>query len=242
MKTWAIINDVQIPWQDKIALATVVDFVRDLRPHGVVLNGDIVDCYAISDFNKNPQRIKQWGLTREIRESAALMERIGANAKERHWVGGNHEDRWRRVVWQFPHLEGMLKEFPKAFRMAEHGFEWRPYGAVLHLGKLVVTHGSVVRQHSAYTAKAHYDKFGGSVLHGHTHRLGIYYRTNARGVHAAWENGCLCSLKPEYVQFPDWQQGFAVVHVDDNGFFNVQQIPILRRRSFYYGAQRRDAA
>ena len=51
----------------------------------------------------------------------------------------------------------------------------------------------------------------------------------------AYENGCLCRLDPKYVQFPDWQQGFSVVHVDEGGFFNVQQIPILNRRCFFYG-------
>jgi metallophosphoesterase superfamily enzyme len=60
-KTWAIINDVQVPWQDKQVLNLVTDFIRDLKPHGIVLNGDIVDCYAISDFNKDPDRIKTWG-------------------------------------------------------------------------------------------------------------------------------------------------------------------------------------
>lgn len=241
MKTWIILNDVQIPWQDKLALTTVVDFAKDLRPHGVILNGDIVDCYAISDFDKNPRRVLNWGLDREVKDATTLMNAF-ADVKRRVWLGGNHEDRWRRIMWRHPALTAMFKKFEEGFKLADYGFEWKPYGAVERLGKLVVTHGSVVRQHSAYSAKAHFDKFGGSVLHGHTHRLGIYYRTNARGGHAGWENGCLCSLHPEYVQFPDWQQGFAVVHVDDNGFFNVQQIPVLKRRTFYYGAMRRDAS
>ena len=75
---------------------------------------------------------------------------------------------------------------------------------------------------------------------GHTHRLGIYYRRNRGGVHAAYENGCLCSLEPEYAQYPDWQQGFSVVHVDKGGFFNVQQIPIIGRKTFLYGGVRRE--
>jgi hypothetical protein len=70
---------------------------------------------------------------------------------------------------------------------------------------------------------------------GHTHRLGIYYRTNASGTYAAYENGCLCRLDPEYAICPDWQQGFSVIHVEANGYFHVQQIPILRRRTFFYG-------
>ena len=70
---------------------------------------------------------------------------------------------------------------------------------------------------------------------GHTHRLGIYYRTNAKGTHAAYENGCLCRLDPEYVQDPDWQQGLSVVRVGEKGFFNVQQVPIINRNFMMYG-------
>jgi hypothetical protein len=76
---------------------------------------------------------------------------------------------------------------------------------------------------------------------GHSHRLGVYYQTNVRGVHASYENGCLCDLKPEYVNYPNWQQGFSVVSVDDGGWFNVQQIPILNRHRFYYGSECRKA-
>ena len=49
---------------------------------------------------------------------------------------------------------------------------------------------------------------------------------------------CLCRLDPEYAQDPDWQQGFSVVHVEDNGFYHVQQIPILKQSMFFYGREK----
>lgn len=236
MKTWAIINDVQIPWQDKRVLTLACDFIKDLKPHGIILNGDILDCYAISDYNKDPDRIKSWGIKREITEAGQLMAQF-KDVKERWWLGGNHEDRWRRVQWQFPAFRGMFQDFPAALHLEEHGFKWKPYGGIVSLGKLLVTHGSLVSKHSAQTARSHYDKYGNSILVGHTHRLGVYYRTNSRGMHAAYENGCLCRLNPEYVQAPDWQQGLSIVHVMKNGYFNVQQVPILRRKVMLYGGQ-----
>jgi hypothetical protein len=167
-------------------------------------------------------------------EAGELMSRF-KDIPEKWFLGGNHEDRWRRVQWQFPALQGMLMDFDEAFHMTDYGFKWKPYGGILQLGKLFVTHGSIVSKHSGQTARAHFDKYGNSVLVGHTHRLGVFYRTNSRGMHAAYENGCLCRLNPEYVQAPDWQQGLSVVHVLDNGFFNVQQVPVLRRRTILYG-------
>mgnify|MGYP001563937148 FL=1 len=234
MKTWVILNDLQIPFQDRPVLDLVLNFIDDLKPHGVILNGDVVDCYSLSTFDKNP--LQDAGLDREIRESSTLLARLAKVTKERWWLGGNHEDRLRRVLWDSPKFARIKAlQFPELFHVAEHGFRWKPYGGILWLGKLLVTHGSLVLKHSGWTGRAHFDKYGNSVIIGHTHRLGVYYRTNAKGVHAAWENGCLCKLTPEYVQYPDWQQGFSVVHVGDGGFFSVQQIPILKRSRFFYG-------
>jgi UDP-2,3-diacylglucosamine pyrophosphatase LpxH len=244
MKTWAIINDLQIPFQDRRVLnQLVLPFIKELRPNGIVLNGDIVDCYSISDFDKNPTT--RATLSTEIYQAQKLMEQL-ASIPEKVWIGGNHEDRLRRLVWRQPALlasvdaktrDKLVKvlDFPEMFGLGEHGFKWKPYGDYLMLGKLLVTHGSVVRRHSAESGRAHLDKYGSSVIIGHTHRGGISYKTDVRGVHAAYENFCLCSLKPEYVQSPNWQHGFAIVQTWPNGLFNVQQLPILSRRLFVHG-------
>jgi hypothetical protein len=248
---WVILNDLQIPYQDRRVLTQLVyPFIRELKPDGIVLNGDIADCASISDFDKNP--LTKATLTTEIRESHRLMEEL-ERIPVKHWIAGNHEDRLRRLVWRQPALLGVVDsktresvvramEFDTMFGLGEHGFTWRPYGDYLMLGKLLVTHGSMVRRHSAESGRAHLDKYGTSVLIGHTHRLGITYKTDVRGVHAAYENGCLCSLKPEYVSNPNWQVGFSVVHVAPNGLFSVQQIPVLARRIFWFGGRQHTMA
>lgn len=240
MKTWVILSDIQIPFQDKYVLEDLVlKFIKDLKPHGVCLNGDIADCYLLSDFSKDPA--SEADLKLEIKEVGELMDFLAKYSKERVYLGGNHEDRLRRHAWkQVPALaETGYMDFSKVFRTKEHGFDYKPYGASLQLGHLMVTHGDLVSKHSAYTAKMTFDKVGSSVLVGHTHRLGAYYRTDVHGVHAAYENGCLCRMDPEYVQRPNWQTGFSVVHVEDKGnMFSVQQIPVLGRKCFYYGRDR----
>ena len=53
---WVVLNDTQIPFEDKLVLwELVVAFVRELKPYGVVLNGDIVDHHELSDFDKDPK-------------------------------------------------------------------------------------------------------------------------------------------------------------------------------------------
>jgi hypothetical protein len=96
---------------------------------------------------------------------------------EKHFIAGNHEDRLRRLVWRQPALLGVVDnktrealvhamEFDTMFGLQEHGFSYRPYGEYLRLGKLIVVHGSMVRRHSAETARAHLEKYGTSVLIG----------------------------------------------------------------------------
>lgn len=252
MQTWAILNDLQIPFHDKHVLdRLVLPFVEELKPDGIILNGDVVDCYSISSFDRNP--MTRASLAAEVRIAGHYMQRLAKCSPRRIWIGGNHEDRVRRLVWNNPGLLGGLDaktrakvvrvlDFPEMFGLGEYGFEWLPYGGHFMLGKLLVTHGSMVRRHSAETGRAHLDKYGSSVIIGHTHRGGVTYKTDVRGVHVAYENFCLCRLDPEWTQHPNWQQGFAVVHVAPNGFFNVQQIPILKRRSFFFGARQVEAA
>lgn len=236
LQTWVVLNDIQIPFEDKIALANILRFITELKPFGVVLNGDIVDCYEISDFSKDPKTTAS--LAVEIKTAGKLMLDLSKSINRGIWIGGNHEDRLRRYLWKnapaVARLDG--EDFASKFKVLHYGFEYLEYGEAFHLGKLMVTHGDLVSKHSAYTAKLNFEKYGTSVLTGHTHRLGIYYRRDVHGVHAAYENGCLCKLTPEYVSYPNWQQGFSVVHVDTaTGFFNVQQIPILPGGGFFYG-------
>jgi hypothetical protein len=200
-----------------------------------VLNGDVVDCYSISDFDKNP--LQKATLATEIETASHLMARL-KKVPEKWWLGGNHEDRLRRVMWRNPAFAGIKElEFPQLLHLTDYGFKWLEYGEVLKLGKFSVTHGDTVRSESGATARAHFDKFGSSVLVGHTHRLGSFYRTNGTGTHVAYENGSLCLQAPEDVKRPNWQLGFSVVHVGKGGLFNVQQIPILPGYQLFYGNQ-----
>lgn len=238
MKTYLVSNDWQIGWEDKKVIDKLFfPFLEWLKPDVFVWNGDITDFYALSEFSKNP--LSEDTIVSERKTTQEYMRRVKSYKfiKERYWLGGNHEDRFRRYIWKNAKALGLDADVTLAdlFDTKGYGFVYSPYGSVHKAGKLDITHGSIVRQHSGWSGKAHYDKRGGSVLIGHTHRMGIYYRSNAKGVHAAYENGCLCQLNPEYVQDPDWQQGFAVVHVGTNGYFSVQQIPVVGGTRIHYG-------
>lgn len=238
MKTFLVSNDWQLPFQDhKVIEGLFFPFMHWLKPEGFLWNGDVTDCHELSEFSKNP--MYRGNLDEEIEQARGYMKRVKSFRQIlwRKWLGGNHEDRLRRYMWQHASRLKLNADdtFDRLFAIREHGFSYEPYGAVVKLGKLDVTHGSNVRQHSGWTAKAHFEKRGGSVLVGHSHRMGTYFRTNAKGSHIAIENGCLCLLTPGWCQDPDWQQGWSVVRVGHRGFFSVQQIPVVNREYIIYG-------
>lgn len=231
-----ILSDLQIPFQDARALDIAVRVIHVVKPDLIILNGDITDCYAISSFDKDPGRAGAL-LENERAQARKLLAVLSAYSTHHHgrliWLGGNHEDRWRRLIWR----ERAVRQVVGALGKDDYGAfigvkafnaEFYPYGSWVDIGKLMVTHGEIVRRHSAYSAKAHFDKYGQSVVIGHTHRMGTYLHTNRQGVHGAWEGGCLCRLDPEYDVMPDWQQGLIVVDSVRGGNFQVTPVPIVR--------------
>jgi hypothetical protein len=85
---WVVMNDLQIPFEDKPVLwDLVVPFVRELKPYGIVLNGDIVDNHEISDFSKDPKH-RRMDLKSERKGLGRLLTALAPVAKERWFLGG----------------------------------------------------------------------------------------------------------------------------------------------------------
>lgn len=247
VSTVVVLSDIQIPFEDPAALNKALEIVHKLQPDMMILNGDIIDCYAESDFLTDPE-IAVESITQthsRVRELMGCLRYI----PHKIWLGGNHEHRWQKVLWGRvgPKALYLIKEHEKAvghpisvgdplnsfktlYDVAQYGFSYYPWGHRLYLaeGNLIVTHGQYVSKHSGYSAKRHYEWLGKSCIIGHTHRQGTYRITTDGKEHGAWENGCLCQLEPEYAVAPNWQQGFSIVKIDGS-LFHVVQVPIVRR-------------
>lgn len=251
-RTLAILSDLQIPFEDGAAVDQALEVLERVRPDTVVLNGDIVDCYAESVF------LKDWKLAvTSIAEGHTRARRFMECLEQipnKVWLGGNHEERWKKELWRelakgekagsiAMNLAQMAKHggsdidlsdpvgsFSRLYHMADHGFTYYPWHHRLYFaeGNLVVTHGEFVRKDSGATARATFEWLGKSVIVGHTHRMGSYYATKDGHESGGWEGGCLCDLEPEYCTTPNWQQGLTVVKINGPEF-HVVPVPIIRR-------------
>lgn len=222
------LSDLQIPFEDDALLIAVERFIKDWKPKWEVFNGDILDFYEASNFDKNPGR--RFFLDDELKIGKGLIERhqkLVPGIKQL-WVDGNHEDRIFRMLANLAlGSESLFKSHVEILGLDKlRGYV--PYGRYVEFLGFVFTHGSHTRGHSSYSARAHYEDFNSSGSHGHTHRLGQYSRTDHKGIpHTFYEQGCLCVTDLEYVKgVPNWQQGFLIGTVA-GGVLHTQLIHVL---------------
>lgn len=239
-----IISDAQIPFIDEDFWRAFLRFLGKYRPHDLFINGDWLDCYEVSDFDKRPNRLfnvqneceMAQETLREIRKRMAVGGKI-------YWADGNHEERWNRAIWRHAGpLAAYTADLYTALDLEHLADGYVPYGKHFDYLGFLITHGNFVSQYSGYTAKRHYDRYHSSGCNGHTHRVGSYSHTDGKGRSHTWyEIGCFCRKDLEYVRgTANWQNGFMVGTVYDNAFHPqlVRVIETDNGRSFTVDGER----
>jgi len=231
-----VLSDVHCPFQDKSACRMALAFIREHRPATVHLLGDVADFYSISRFVKDPARKED--LQADLDATRAFLGQVRDAAPSARIVysEGNHEFRLRRYLASEAKALAMLRDLrlERLLDFESLGIRFQPQDRPYRVGSLLFTHGQLVRKWSAASARGHFEKYGCCVIHGHSHRLGAFYHRDINDTYAAWENGCLCNLNPDYVTAPDWQHGWSVVwsHRD---YFHVEQVAVVKGRYNYHG-------
>ncbi len=237
------VSDLQYPYHDRKVWKAVLNFVKDFNPHIVIVNGDGFDFYDLSKYDKNPQRCGKLDLELEGFRDEVLVPlgRASPLASERHYMEGNHERRFTKYLWhQAPALSNFkgLRNAGEAIDVEKFNMEYHNENQHLSLGHLLVLHGHIIRKHGGWTAKAHFERYGTSLLVGHSHRWGTFAVRDWKGCHIAEEQGCLCDMNPEYDPHPNWQQGFAVAFIHSDKYFDLQVVRIIDRKFFHFGTER----
>lgn len=232
-QTRLVLPDLHIPYHDKAALKKWLWHASELKPDGVDIIGDLIDCYSLSRFNKNPERkaLLQDELDKAKGFLLELRQTVGKNCDIRY-SEGNHEERLRRILWstarELAGLRGL--SVPELLDLSKLGIRWYRMGAPYTIGDLTFMHGDTVRKHSGATARTTSDKVGGSIVLGHCHRMGWSPTTTWSIPRNAWEVGHLADYRQlEYVSgVPNWQSGWAVVSIG-RGWHDVQFVRVIRR-------------
>lgn len=225
-----VIPDIQAP--TNLPLEGIYKFVKKVKPNEIVFIGDCVNFDSISTFKNDPEKIADLQVECDAIKKIFGEFRKAAGPKcKMVLTEGNHEQRLQKFKNVFNGIASLQAlTIPKLFELKKYNIEFYKYGTYYKKGNLLFYHGTIVRGHSSYTAKAEFDKHGCSGISGHTHRLGSYYKTDMKGTHGWWEIGNLCD--PEKMCYTtgmmNWQNGFALVYFYKSyQRFQVHLIPIL---------------
>jgi predicted phosphodiesterase len=221
---WLVIGDLHLPFHDPDAIRAAVDDGRRAGVSGVLVNGDMLDFYALSNHYREPDkgRVKD-----EIEKGRAFLHWLRSQfpTAQLSYKLGNHDERLRRYLAErAPELFDLDDlQLENLLRVRDHGVEVVGDKRVVMLGKLAVIHGHEYRGGGGVQpSRWLYLRTGDSALTNHFHRVDHYtFRTiNDREV-GMWSVGCLCHKSPAYLPLNQWGTGWAMVEVSAGGRYTV---------------------
>lgn len=218
-----IASDFHYPFQDDKAVEAFLGYVKIKQPEYIVLNGDLLDFYRLSKFSK--------GEGRNPREEIEMVREFLINLREAspesvvYYPIGNHETRLEKYVYdRAPEIISIVDNFYEILNC--NMLEVKGCSKVLFNDNFVCKHGQLLGKKSGQSAMKELENAYTSGATGHTHRLAKFITRKSEKKFIWLETGCLCSLKPEYMQDPDWQQGFATVEFRDGKIHKADVLEI----------------
>lgn len=233
-----VVNDFHLPFNDPVATDLFFKFLKDFKPHYIVINGDLMDCFEISDFSKSAW--SDFTFKDEISQTKKFFKKLRTLCPQSEiiYIEGNHEFRIKKYLSknakELAFLDGVQLE--NILELQKFGVKYVGLNKMIgkyadnyiKLGDYYVGHFNRVNKHSAYTAKNLLEDKGVSIIQGHTHRGGVHYKTLVNGhVHKAIENYCMCLTSTTYIRDANWQVGWSClidnylcpIELSDNKFY-----------------------
>lgn len=87
---FVVISDIHFPYQDDKAIKAALDFIKTNPVDTIILNGDILDFYDVSSFDKDPDRINS--LQKEIDMAQKFFKKLRTIKPDARivFIKGNH--------------------------------------------------------------------------------------------------------------------------------------------------------
>jgi len=231
----AKLNDFHIPDQCNEAIRVSLNFLKYMQPDILIID-EVLDWPEISKFPKAPRSvitiqeniIKGYSLLKRIRDALPNTDII--------MVESNHDVRLDSYLksnagalydLQCLKLENLLKLKDLNIKFQE---------VFVYRDRVIFKHGKYVSKHSCFSAKAEMEATGLSGFSGHTHRLGIFHKTNRAGDFFWCECGHLRRVDNiDYIKgVANWQQGLGLlIHETKRGCMIPYTIPIVKHKIYW---------
>ena len=214
---WLLLYDTHFPYHDSEAVEIAVEWAAREENHcdGIILGGDIMDCYSLSTFVRD-RRKRDFAAELEVVIDFidALRSRLEPN--ELIWREGNHEYRLLRyLIRQAPELLGVKNfDLPSFMELDARGVRYIPWPNPLRYHALTILHGDEPGggSSSVNPARTAFLKTHECCVVGHSHRTSQHTeKTLSDRTITCWSVGALCDLHPRYRPVNKWNHGFAVL-------------------------------
>lgn len=232
---WLLSGDQQIPYHDKRMLELYFKVQKWFKPDVIDFLGDTSDqaCWsrwtdgtsedfvnAIKKGSAEPIAPFIFEQERPVKEFYAETRKISKNA-EIHVALGNHDIRvWPYFDKKMPEVVDQLTP-ESLWGFDTFGIDYIHYKdrPKHRYGDIHVHHGVSISKHAGESVRNDIDSFGVSIVRGHSHRLGTYFKTmplrneTLRGYELGHMMDIHCAGS-SYDNVHNWQLGFAIAHIE----------------------------
>ena len=229
--TWLVLADAHVPYHSQRAVESAIQHGQASGVDGVLLNGDVQDCKALSFWPDIDRR----SFPREVEAMIDFLDFLQGEFSGARFVykPGNHEDRVDQYyASNAPELIGLpTAQLETVLGLEARAIEFLGRKQLINAGELPIFHGHELRMVSTVVnpARGLFQRCKHSAMGAHHHRSSEHNESDVTGrLHTTWSLGCLCDLKPDYnPECNNWNHGFAILSVEKDGSFEVENRRIL---------------
>ena len=223
-KRIASLSDIHIPYHSLTALKPTLAWLKKFNPDVILLNGDTVDFYQLSRFEKDP---RERSVADELAAAKQFLDYLKENFPKAKiiWKDGNHDERYQSYLRvKAPELLDVPEfRFPRLMEFIQRGIGYVTAKQLIQVGEhLTILHGHeyatpVIGPVNA--ARGLFLRTKACALVGHHHQSSEHTEPTVQGkMITTWSQGCLCDLHPLYMPLNKWNHGFAIITNGDSGF------------------------
>lgn len=211
-----ITGDYHIPYLNNKVYNLMKNYAKQYQPDTFIINGDFLDMYSLSRFDRNPKRKTSFAQELEIGKIILKDLRKTIPNTEIIMLAGNHEKRLTKYLWNNNELFDLgvldiqelmdLKTYKIRYIDADVDY-WKETDGTLTIADTIIMHGDGRLNGASYSKNSGYSAMNtvknnmSNICMNHTHRLAKVYVKDLVGL----ECGCLCNCPSSY----NWKNGFA---------------------------------
>jgi predicted phosphodiesterase len=228
-----LISDLHIPYHNISAITAALDYGKKENVNTVIINGDLMDFYFQSRFEKDPRKRNTKFEFDSTKAFLVILRETFPNAQI-YWIKGNHDVRYEHwLMAKAPEVfDDPYYRLEERLRLSEENIHLIGDKTIVKAGKLNIHHGHLFFRGfiaPVNSARGLFMKAKESTICSHVHKVHEHSETNISGeLITCWTTGCLAELSPDYSPFcNNYAHGFSHIRVDADRNYSVRNFRVI---------------